>query len=99
MDDLQKVVMVVDKSKAEVKESKAARRLFKKVNSMIGKMDAVLEQEKNKLMQDLEDKSSLEEKETQQKRLDKFLSIKNIDTLCNIRAVILFIHMSQAVFT
>ncbi|PSN54988.1 hypothetical protein C0J52_02342 [Blattella germanica] len=30
VDDLQKVVKVLDKSKAEVKESKAARRLFKK---------------------------------------------------------------------
>lgn len=62
---------VLDKSKSDVQESKAARRLFKKVNSMINKMDAVLEElehEEKKLINDLQAKESLEEKETQQKR-------------------------------
>lgn len=62
---------VLDKRESEVQESKAARRLFKKVNQMIGKMDAVLEElerEEKKLMKDLEARESLEEKETQQKR-------------------------------
>jgi LETM1 and EF-hand domain-containing protein 1 len=64
-------VKVLDKSKSDVQESKAARRLFKKVNSMINKMDAVLEElehEEKKLINDLQAKESLEEKETQQKR-------------------------------
>lgn len=62
---------VLDKSKSEVQESKAARRLFKKVNSMISKMDDVLEElerEEKKLIKDLEAKERLEGKETQQKR-------------------------------
>lgn len=61
----------MDKSESKVRESKAARRLFKKVNSMIHKMDAVLEElerEEKILIKDLEAKESLEEKETQQKR-------------------------------
>lgn len=62
---------MLDKSESKVRESKAARRLFKKVNSMIRKMDAVLEElerEEKILIKDLEAKGSLEEKETQQKR-------------------------------
>jgi LETM1 and EF-hand domain-containing protein 1 len=64
-------VKVLDKSESKVRESKAARRLFKKVNSMIRKMDAVLEElerEEKILIKDLETKGSLQEKETQQKR-------------------------------
>lgn len=62
---------MLDKSESKVRESKAARRLFKKVNSMIHKMDAVLEElerEEKILIKDLEAKGPLEEKETQQKR-------------------------------
>lgn len=62
---------MLDKSESKVRESKAARHLFKKVNSMIRKMDAVLEElehEEKILIKDLEAKGSFEEKETQQKR-------------------------------
>ena len=62
---------VLDKSESKVRESKAARRLFKKVNSMIRKMDAVLEElehEEKKLIKDLEAKGSLEGKEAQKER-------------------------------
>lgn len=62
---------MLDKSESEVRESKAARRLFKKVNSMIHKMDAVLEElerEEKKLIKDLEAKGSLEGKEAQKER-------------------------------
>ena len=71
VDDLKEVVKVLDKSKSKVQESKAARRLFKKVNSMIRKMDAVLEElehEEKKLIKDLEAKGSLEGKEAQKER-------------------------------
>jgi hypothetical protein len=64
-------VKVLDKSESKVRESKAARRLFKKVNSMIRKMDAVLEElehEEKKLIKDLEAKGSLEGKEAQKER-------------------------------
>ena len=50
---------VLDKSESKVQESKAARRLFKKVSSMIHKMDAVLEElehEEKKLIKGLEAK-------------------------------------------
>lgn len=62
---------VLDKSESKVQESKAARRLFKKVNSMIRKMDAVLEElehEEKKLIKDLEARGSLEGKEAQKER-------------------------------
>lgn len=80
VDDLKKVVKVLDKSESKVRESKAARRLFKKVNSMIHKMDAVLEElerEKKILIKDLEAKGSLEEKETQQKS-EELISIEEL---------------------
>ncbi|KAJ9576530.1 hypothetical protein L9F63_025571, partial [Diploptera punctata] len=90
VDDLQKVVKVVDKSKGEVKESKAARRLFKVVNGMIGKMDAVveeLEREKKKLIEELEAKDSLEDKETQQKS-EELVSIEELkDAIKQIQKV------------
>lgn len=62
---------VMDKSESKVQESKAARRLFKKVSSMIHKMDAVLEElehEEKKLIKGLEAKGSLEGKEEQKER-------------------------------
>lgn len=80
VDDLQEVVKVLDKSESKVQESKAARRLFKKVNSMIHKMDAVLEElehEEKKLIKDLEAKGSLEGKEAQ-KESEELVSIEEL---------------------
>ncbi|KDR19565.1 mitochondrial proton/calcium exchanger protein isoform X1 [Zootermopsis nevadensis] len=90
VDDLKKVVKVLDKSKSEVQESKAARRLFKKVNSMISKMDDVLEElerEEKKLIKDLEAKERLEGKETQQKS-EELVSIEELkDAIKRIQKV------------
>jgi LETM1 and EF-hand domain-containing protein 1 len=90
VDDLKEVVKVMDKSESKVQESKAARRLFKKVNSMIRKMDAVLEElehEEKKLIKDLEARGSLEGKEAQ-KESEELVSIEELkDAIKRIQKV------------
>lgn len=52
-------------TKEQIKESKAAKRLYKKVNSMIMKMDQVvdkLEKEEKEIKKDIESKESVDEK-------------------------------------
>jgi len=91
VDDLKEVVKVLDKSESKVQESKAARRLFKKVSSMIRKMDAVLEElehEEKKLIKGLEAKGgSLEGKEAQ-KESEELVSIEELkDAIKRIQKV------------
>nr|CAD7587297.1 unnamed protein product [Timema genevievae] len=67
--DLNQVMLSADKS-TEMKESKAARRLFKKVSGMIHKMDAVLselEQEEQQLKRDLKEEIGTKEQDVEKK--------------------------------
>nr|CAD7395518.1 unnamed protein product [Timema poppensis] len=67
--DLNQVMLNADKS-TEMKESKAARRLFKKVSGMIHKMDAVLselEQEEEQLKRDLKEEIGTKEQDVEKK--------------------------------
>lgn len=80
VDELRQVVKSGHVSKAELKETKAAKRLFNKVNNMINKMDCVLqelEHEEQQLKKDLEAKEELEEKESKQKT-EQLVSIEEL---------------------
>ncbi|XP_049939222.1 mitochondrial proton/calcium exchanger protein [Schistocerca serialis cubense] len=80
VDELRQVVKSTHVSKAELKETKAAKRLFNKVNNMINKMDCVLqelEREEQQLKKDLEAKEELEEKESKQKT-EQLVSIEEL---------------------
>ena len=61
MEDLQEVIKTSEASDAKIKESKAAKRLFKKVNSMIQKMDEVVTKLEKK-EKDIKNTLSQEEK-------------------------------------
>lgn len=80
--DLKKVVAT--QPKPEIKESKAAQRLFKRVNKMIGKMDKVLselESKEKQLKQDLEQKDLAVE--TTDKKKEELLKIDDIMAAIN----------------
>ncbi|XP_066994024.2 mitochondrial proton/calcium exchanger protein [Anabrus simplex] len=82
VDDLQQVLSNVGDSKGKLKESKAAKRLFKQVNSMIGKMDAVLtelERKEQKLKEDLASKDKMEAVETK-KKSEQLVGIEELIT-------------------
>lgn len=75
--DLQKAV--AEQPKPEIKETKAAQRLFKRVNKMIGTMDKLLtdlESKEKQLKQDLEQKDLATE--TTDKKKEELLKIDDI---------------------
>lgn len=75
--DLKKVV--AEQPKPEIKESKAAQRLFKRVDKMINKMDSVLaelENKEKKLKEDLQQKDLAVE--TTDKKKEELLKIDDI---------------------
>ncbi|XP_022919534.2 mitochondrial proton/calcium exchanger protein [Onthophagus taurus] len=79
VEDLNKAI--ADMPKPEIRESKAAQRLFKKVNRMIGKMDSVLnelELREKQLKKDLEVESTDKKKEEILKIDDIMEAIKKI---------------------
>lgn len=75
--DLEKAV--AEQPKPEIKETKAAQRLFKRVNKMIGKMDKLLtdlESKEKQLKQDLAQKDLASE--TTDKKKEELLKIDDI---------------------
>ena len=82
VEDLNKVV--ADMPQPEIRETKAASRLFKKVNKMISKMDSVLselEAKEKQLKKDLEIESTDKKKEELLKIDDIMDAIKKIKTV------------------
>jgi LETM1 and EF-hand domain-containing protein 1 len=79
VEDLNKAI--AEQPKPEIRETKAARRLFKSVNRMIGKLDSVLvnlEQKEEQLKKDLEIKATDKTKEELLKIDDIIAAIKHI---------------------
>lgn len=77
--DLKKAV--AEQPKPEIKETKAAKRLFKRVNKMIGKMDSVLtelESKEKQLKKDLEVEATDKKKEELLKIDDIMMAIRKI---------------------
>jgi LETM1 and EF-hand domain-containing protein 1 len=79
VEDLNKAI--AEQPKPEIRETKAARRLFKSVNRMIGKLDSVLvnlEEKEEQLKKDLEIKATDKTKEELLKIDDIIAAIKHI---------------------
>lgn len=76
--ELNQVLATTDK-KSDVRETKAAKNLFKKVNKMISKMDTVLTEleSKGKKMQDVgvEDPNKQQQKEEELVKIDELMDV------------------------